>query len=271
MRSNSSQGLTTITVTFQPGTDIDTAQVLVQNRVALAEPRLPDQVRQIGVTVNKQSSDFLMVAAMTSTDPAVDIDYVGNYANSTHSRPASAPSRRRRRAGVRRRQLFDAHLDRSGRGRRPQPDLRRDRRRASRAECPGRRRLGRPGSAAARAAPAFELPVQVQGRLTDPHEFADVVLKTDRARRARSPGCATSRGSRSAARITAFAGRPAREQAVFMAIQQLPGSNALDTADGVLADLEAASRALPAGDGIFDPLQPDRICPGVGRTRCSAR
>jgi multidrug efflux pump subunit AcrB len=74
MRSNSSQGLTGITVTFQPGTDIDTAQVLVQNRVALAEPRLPDQVRQIGVTVNKQATDFLMVAALTSTDPSVDID-----------------------------------------------------------------------------------------------------------------------------------------------------------------------------------------------------
>src|SRR5215208_5653443 len=83
MRSTSSQGLTAITVTFQPGTDIDTAQVLVQNRVALAEPRLPDQVRQIGVTVNKQATDFLMVAAMTSTDPSIDIDYVGNYANST--------------------------------------------------------------------------------------------------------------------------------------------------------------------------------------------
>ena len=69
MRSNSSQGLTAITVTFQPGTDIDTAQVLVQNRVALAEPRLPDQVRQIGVTVNKQATDFLMVAAMTIDRP----------------------------------------------------------------------------------------------------------------------------------------------------------------------------------------------------------
>ena len=69
MRSNSSQGLTAITVTFQPGTDIDTAQVLVQNRVALAEPRLPEQVRQIGVTVTKQATDFLMVAAMTTTDP----------------------------------------------------------------------------------------------------------------------------------------------------------------------------------------------------------
>src|SRR3546814_3299364 len=62
--------------------DLDAAQVLVQNRVALAEPRLPEQVRQIGVQVNKQETGFLMIVALTSTDPAIDIDYVGNYANS---------------------------------------------------------------------------------------------------------------------------------------------------------------------------------------------
>ena len=90
MRSNSSQGLTAITVTFQPGTDIDTAQVLVQNRVALAEPRLPDQVRQIGVTVNKQSTDFLMVAAMTSTDPSRRHRLCRQLRQFDHPRPAAA-------------------------------------------------------------------------------------------------------------------------------------------------------------------------------------
>jgi multidrug efflux pump subunit AcrB len=54
--SSTSSGLTNITVTFRPGTDLDAAQALVQNRVQLAEPRLPEQVRQIGVTVSKQSS-----------------------------------------------------------------------------------------------------------------------------------------------------------------------------------------------------------------------
>src|SRR5688500_13492141 len=58
MSSSSTNGAAAITVTFEPGTDLDAAQVLVQNRVALAEPRLPEQVRQIGVTVNKQSTGF---------------------------------------------------------------------------------------------------------------------------------------------------------------------------------------------------------------------
>lgn len=60
MSSSSTGGAAQITITFKPGTDLDAAQVLVQNRVALAEPRLPDQVRQVGVTVSKQSTGFLM-------------------------------------------------------------------------------------------------------------------------------------------------------------------------------------------------------------------
>src|SRR3546814_12092171 len=54
LQSSSTQGQAQITVTFEPGTDLDAAQVLVQNRVALAEPRLPEQLSQIGVQVNKQ-------------------------------------------------------------------------------------------------------------------------------------------------------------------------------------------------------------------------
>ncbi|MBU2418649.1 MAG: efflux RND transporter permease subunit, partial [Alphaproteobacteria bacterium] len=81
--SSTSDGVAAITVTFQPGTDLDAAQVLVQNRVALAEPRLPEQVRQTGVVVNKQESGFLMILGVTSPDKSLDNDYVGNYANST--------------------------------------------------------------------------------------------------------------------------------------------------------------------------------------------
>ena len=80
--SSTSDGAVAITVTFQPGTDLDAAQVLVQNRVALAEPRLPEQVRQIGVTVNKAESGFLLIVGLTSPDGAYDNDYVGNYAQS---------------------------------------------------------------------------------------------------------------------------------------------------------------------------------------------
>jgi hypothetical protein len=81
--SSTSDGRVQVTVTFQPGTDLDTAQVLVQNRVALAEPRLPAQVRQVGVVVNKESTGFLMLASLTSDDPGIDSDYLGNMAQST--------------------------------------------------------------------------------------------------------------------------------------------------------------------------------------------
>src|SRR5690606_29379331 len=81
IQSSSTQGQAQITVTFEPGTDLDAAQVLVQNRVALAEPRLPEQVRQIGVTVNKQATGFLMIVTLTADKSAgLDVDYIGNYA-----------------------------------------------------------------------------------------------------------------------------------------------------------------------------------------------
>ena len=254
MRSTSSQGLTAITVTFQPGTDIDTAQVLVQNRIALAEPRLPDAVRQIGVTVAKQSSDFLLVAALRSTDPAIGIDYVGNYANST------LRDRLLRLPGVGAVQVFGGGnysmrvwID---------PDAAASRNLTSE-EIIGALRGqnvqvagGSVGQAPLRSGgPAFELPVQVQGRLADPSEFGDVVLKTD-------PQTGAITRLSDIARIEigsqdySIRGTTNGRQAVFMAVQQSPGSNALDTADGVLTDLEAASKQFPPGIEYSIPYNP---------------
>ncbi|MFD1332749.1 efflux RND transporter permease subunit [Methylopila musalis] len=70
-----------LTVTFQPGTDQDIAQVQVQNRVAQADPRLPESVRRNGVQVNKRSSDFLMVVNLISPDKSLDTVYMSNYAS----------------------------------------------------------------------------------------------------------------------------------------------------------------------------------------------
>jgi hydrophobe/amphiphile efflux-1 (HAE1) family protein len=254
MRSNSSQGLTTITVTFQPGTDIDTAQVLVQNRVSLAEPRLPDQVRQIGVTVTKQATDFLMVAAMTTTDPAIDIDYVGNYANST------IRDRLLRLPGVGAVQVFGGGnysmrvwID---------PDAAAARNLTSEeiiAALRGQNVQVAGGSVGQppfrRGSPAFELPVQVQGRLTSPEQFADIVVKSD-------PATGAITRLRDVARVEigsqdySIRGTTNARSAVFIAIQQLPGSNALDTAKAVLADLGAASRDFPPGVHYSIPYNP---------------
>ncbi|MGY3463828.1 hydrophobe/amphiphile efflux-1 (HAE1) family protein [Bradyrhizobium sp. LM6.11] len=75
-----SNGQLTITVTFKLGTDLDKAQVLVQNRVAIAQPRLPEEVQRNGVTTRKNSPDILMVVFMLSPDDTFDQLYISNYA-----------------------------------------------------------------------------------------------------------------------------------------------------------------------------------------------
>ncbi|MFG0239634.1 MAG: efflux RND transporter permease subunit, partial [Gimesia chilikensis] len=78
--SSSSDGTMQLTVTFQLGTNLDDAQVLVQNRVAVAEARLPEAVRQIGVTTRKQIPDMLMVVHLNSPDNSRDQLYISNFA-----------------------------------------------------------------------------------------------------------------------------------------------------------------------------------------------
>jgi len=73
-------GAISISVVFKPGTNIDQAQVLVQNRVAIALPRLPEEVQRIGVTVRKSSPDLMMVIHLISPDGSLDQRYISNYA-----------------------------------------------------------------------------------------------------------------------------------------------------------------------------------------------
>src|SRR5215468_12017510 len=77
---STTDGQMVLTITFKLGTDLDTAQVLVQNRVAVAEPRLPEDVRRVGVTTIKSSPDLLMVVHLLSPDNRYDQLYIGNYA-----------------------------------------------------------------------------------------------------------------------------------------------------------------------------------------------
>jgi HAE1 family hydrophobic/amphiphilic exporter-1 len=77
---STADGSMSLTVTFQTGTDLDIAQVLVQNRVAIALPRLPEEVRRIGVTTLKSSPDLMMVVHMLSPDDTLDDLYISNYA-----------------------------------------------------------------------------------------------------------------------------------------------------------------------------------------------
>jgi ribosome-associated translation inhibitor RaiA len=73
-------GRVSIDVVFKAGVNVDQAQVLVQNRVSIAEPRLPEDVRRLGVTVRKASPDLMMVVHLTSPDGSRDQQYISNYA-----------------------------------------------------------------------------------------------------------------------------------------------------------------------------------------------
>jgi len=76
---STADGRVSITVTFKLGTDLDTAQVQVQNRVAIAEPRLPETVRRLGITTKKNSPDLMMVINMYSPKGTYDQTYIANY------------------------------------------------------------------------------------------------------------------------------------------------------------------------------------------------
>src|SRR5690606_5349896 len=82
MQSNStSDGRSSITVTFDVGTNIDIATLDVQNRVGIAEPALPETVRRLGVTTRKANTDALMMIALISPNGTRDQKFLANYAN----------------------------------------------------------------------------------------------------------------------------------------------------------------------------------------------
>ncbi|HEX8481171.1 MAG TPA: multidrug efflux RND transporter permease subunit [Allosphingosinicella sp.] len=253
MSSSSTNGAAGITVTFEAGTDLDAAQVLVQNRVALAEPRLPEQVRQIGVTVNKASTGFLMIVALTSTDPNLDVDYIGNFANT------NLRDRLLRLEGVGGVQVFGGGnyamriwID---------PDRAAARNltageivaalRTQNVQVAGGA-LGEPPYA--NGNPAFQLPIEVQGRLSDPAQFADVVIKSDAGgamTRVRDIG-RVELGSQEYGIRGSFTGK----RGVALAIIQQPGSNALDAAELVLDEVKEASKSFPPGIQFSIPYNP---------------
>ena len=251
--SSTSDGVVAITVTFEPGTDLDAAQVLVQNRVSLAEPRLPEQVRQVGVTVNKAQSSFLLIVGLTSPDGSLDNDYVGNYANS------ALRDRLLRLVGVGAVQVFGGGnysmrvwLDpakTAARGLNASDVIGALRTQNVQAAAGA---IGQPPFATNGA--AFQQPVQVQGRLSNPDQFADIVIKTDaegRVTRVRDIG-RVELGAQDYGIEGYFDGK----RGVAMAVIQQPGSNALGTADLVLAEVEKVRAELPRGMEISIPYNP---------------
>jgi HAE1 family hydrophobic/amphiphilic exporter-1 len=243
-----------LTVTFKLGTDLDIAQVLVQNRTAIATPRLPQEVQRIGLTIRKNSPDLMMVIHLSSPDHSRDQLYISNYAT------LQVKDVLARLEGVGDVRIFGARdysmriwLD---------PE-----RVAARGLTAGevvtalqgqnvqvasgvlnQPPVPRPG--------AFQPNVETLGRLVDPQQFANIIVRTD-------PDGRVTR-VRDVARVELAAqdyganGYLDQREAVPLLIFQRPGSNALATAALILDTMRQLAQSFPAGlryDIVYNPTE----------------
>ena len=246
---SNNDGSYTLDVTFEIGTDVNMAQVLVQNRVAIAEPTLPDVVRAIGVTTKKRSPDILLAVSLYSEDnpatgrPYYDSLYLSNYATI---------------------QLKDAISRLEGVGDvfvMGQQDysmriwLDPDKLQARNLSVGDAIKVlreqnvqvaaGRIGQPPVPKGQDFQYTLSTLGRLVEPEQFANIILKTD------SKGeitylrdvSRTEMGARSQDLMARLDRRPSSG----LAIHLLPGANALDTADSIKARMRELEARFPAG------------------------
>jgi len=236
-------GNLTITVTFKQGTDLNAAQVLVQNRVAIAVPRLPQEVQRLGIVTRKTSPDFLMVVNLISPNHSLDRGYVSNYAL-TQVRDRIA-----RLDGVGDARLFGAR-DYAMRiwidpNKAATLDLTAGEIIAALRAQNVQVAAGTLGQPPYNTGNAFQVNVETQGRLTDPQQFGNVVIRTDAGgRQVRVSDVArVELGASDYAANTYLSGEPT----VILGVFQRPGSNALAAAAGVKAEMETMSKSFPPG------------------------
>ncbi len=251
---STADGSVSITVTFELGTDLDTAQVQVQNRVAIAEPRLPESVRRIGVTTIKNSPDLMLVVNMFSPNGTYDQTYIANYVT------LQIRDQLARIQGVGNILVFGASqysmrvwLDP---GRIASIEM-------TAAEVisalQGQNIQVASGtlnkSPVAQGQTAFELSVQTQGRLIDPEQFNNVIIKNTDGRIVRFKDVGrVELGAES----YATRGYLGNKKAVAMPIFQRPGTNALETAATIRSIMQKLSANFPpdlAYDIAYNPTE----------------
>ncbi len=257
-------GQMNLDVTFELGTDLDTAQVLVQNRVAVAEAKLPEEVKRIGVTTKKKSPSILLCVNLVSAkrpDDSFYYDqlYLSNFAT------LSVKDDLARIKGVGdvaflgpRDYSLRVWLDPDRLAARDLTanDVINAVREQNRQVAAGR--LGQPPVPTADSV-QFQLPINTAGRLTTEEQFENIVLKTGqdggvvhfkdvvRETRRDADGRAIDKGIELGAKnydVNSYLdGEPSATLAVF----QLPGSNALDTAEAIRAKMEELKGRFPEG------------------------
>ncbi len=247
-------GRLSINVVFKPGTNIDQAQVLVQNRVAVAEPRLPEDVRRLGISVRKASPDLMMVVHMISPDESRDQSYVSNYATLYVKDVLS------RVDGVGNVNIFGAR-DYSMRVWLDPAKIAARGLTAFEVVAALRSANLQVAAGSINQAPAispggFTLSVQTLGRLSAPEEFENIVVKSS------ADGSVTR--VRDIARVelgsqdytvNAYLNN---KVATALVIFQRPGSNALATAANVRAEMDRLAKDFPPGVAysvVYNPTE----------------
>ncbi|WP_028771042.1 efflux RND transporter permease subunit [Silanimonas lenta] len=250
--ASSSDGTVQITVTFKLGTDIDTAAMQVQNRVNQALPRLPEAVRQLGVTTAKSSPNITMVVHLTSPDGRYDGLYLSNFA-ALQVRDELA-----RLEGVGQAQSFGAGLyamrvwidpDRAAARGLTALDIV-----GAIREQNVQVSAGAIGASPQPDGASVQLLVNARGRLETPEEFGAIVLKSD--------GNGALTRLRDVARVELGASTYAlnsllnNEDAAAVVIFEAPGANSIALSDAVRAKMEELARTFPEGvawEVAYDP------------------
>ncbi len=248
--ASASNGLLTITVSFEVGTDIDMATVNVNNRVKIAEPRLPDVVRQYGVMVAKRSNNILMVTTLTSPDSSLSPLYLSNYAL------VNVLDDLKRIPGVGDAQIFGA-LDYSMRiwlkpDRMAQLGVTTTEIASAIAAQNKQNAAGKIGQEPAPEGQQLVYTVSAKGRLVTPEEFGNIVVRAGGGK-----GILTLKdvarielGAQSYDASTALLGKPVIGIGVFLQ----SGANALAVAKRVQAKMEELKQSFPPGMDYVVPF-----------------
>jgi HAE1 family hydrophobic/amphiphilic exporter-1 len=241
--TSSADGSYQLTITFEIGTNLDDAQVLVHNRLAIAEPQLPEEVRRQGVTVKRQSSNIILAISLTSPSGAFDGLYMSNYATlrlrDELSRVAGVGDVVVRGVGAYAMRIWIDPDKLAARGITTK-DVNEALARQNVQVAAGQ--IGQPPNPAGQQ---FQLTVTTQGRLSDPQQFEKIIVKSGDAGQLvylRD----VARIELGAQTYDSFAERSGLAAANIL-IFQLPGSNAIDVAKGVRAAMEKIKPTLPEG------------------------
>ncbi len=241
--TSSADGTYSLTITFEIGTNLADAQVLVQNRVAIAEPSLPEEVRRQGVSVKKQSSNIILAISLTSPSKKYDGLFLSNYATlrlrDELSRVDGVGEVMVRGVGAYAMRIW-LDPDRLASHQLTTQDVTAALSRQNVQVAAGQ--IGQPPSPDGQR---FQMTVTTLGRLSDPAQFEGIVVKSGNTGQIvylRD----VARIELGAQNYDSFASRNGMDAANLL-VYQLPGSNAIDVAHAVHVAMEKIKPSLPEG------------------------